>query len=279
MTTCCDEGQAEVIEFLRPDRNDQNVFVTNLPKTLTDSAKYEQLSSIFSQFGLIYEVQVLESAFPAPEQGLEESSSTGADSSVNKGSKTGDEPAFCHYAFVTFYSALAAARAIRSLHQQWMVDGHVLRVQRGASQQAPARNSVHLYVSECRKLANHYLGFNGWSSKIIKLESFSVPDAATLDLLADLADEAEDSATFVPGQDQLCYSCVMQLTFPQHHITCHGCGTATVRPPKDDGIAGPIVSAGYAKKGCPAACHRRCVQSHRAGCAAFWQGSHRTDQR
>ena len=36
--TACND--IEIVEFLRPDKNEQNVFVTNLPKTLTESAKY-----------------------------------------------------------------------------------------------------------------------------------------------------------------------------------------------------------------------------------------------
>ena len=61
------------------------------------------------------------------------------------------------------------------LHNNLMVGGKPCKVRRSTRTKSAAE--VPLPVSKCEELANHYLGFNGWSSELIyhRLEEVS-PD-------------------------------------------------------------------------------------------------------
>ncbi|KAK6311448.1 hypothetical protein J4Q44_G00171120 [Coregonus suidteri] len=76
--------------------------------------------------------------------------------------------------------------------------------------------SKPLSHSKCQDLANHYLGFNGWSTHIVTLKDISN------------CDNAGRSST-TPGDPQeitLKYGCIMEVTFPQHGLSCRGVGMA-----------------------------------------------------
>ena len=61
------------------------------------------------------------------------------------------------------------------LHNNLMVGGKPCKVRRSTRTKSAAE--IPLPVSKCEELANHYLGFNGWSSELIyhRLEEVS-PD-------------------------------------------------------------------------------------------------------
>ena len=69
----------------------------------------------------------------------------------------------------------SANRARLFLHNNLMVGGKPCKVRRSTRTKSAAE--VPLPVSKCEELANHYLGFNGWSSELIyhRLEEVS-PD-------------------------------------------------------------------------------------------------------
>ncbi|CAB1341538.1 unnamed protein product, partial [Coregonus sp. 'balchen'] len=93
------------------------------------------------------------------------------------------EPGF--YALVKDFSAAQASKAQRATHLKL------------STKQYPnfLHNSKPLSHSKCQDLANHYLGFNGWSTHIVT-------------------------------EITLKYGCIMEVTFPQHGLSCRGVGMA-----------------------------------------------------
>ncbi|XP_031756350.1 RAD52 motif-containing protein 1 isoform X3 [Xenopus tropicalis] len=73
--------------------------------------------------------------------------------------------------------------------------------------------SLSLNSSKCQDLANHYLGFNGWSKKIIALQNISG------------LDEAEDEGE-VQEKTKLRYLCLLEVGLPGHGIRSRGVGVA-----------------------------------------------------
>nr|KAG5701300.1 hypothetical protein BaRGS_020662 [Batillaria attramentaria] len=64
-----------------------------------------------------------------------------------------------------------------------------------------------LYVSKCQELANFYLGFNGWSSTIKRME------------------EDKDAVAHNPSEPpQIRFFCVVELSFPKQGVTTQGLG-------------------------------------------------------
>ncbi|KAK3722069.1 hypothetical protein QZH41_019828 [Actinostola sp. cb2023] len=50
----------ELIEFFRPSKNVNNLYVTNISKDLSEEEAQCKLFKMFSKFGLLYEVQVFD---------------------------------------------------------------------------------------------------------------------------------------------------------------------------------------------------------------------------
>ncbi|XP_064381857.1 RAD52 motif-containing protein 1-like [Halichondria panicea] len=128
----------DVIRFQRPQRSDQSLFVSNLPSEVSSDELWASLHSAFSQFGLVHKITI-------PDKGDHK------------------------YGFVSFYSSYSCSSAQRCLDKQLILAGHTLRVvccrERAVGPISP------LHISDCVALANHYLGFNGWSSSITSLTS------------------------------------------------------------------------------------------------------------
>ncbi|XP_038051410.1 RAD52 motif-containing protein 1-like [Patiria miniata] len=155
----------DIVEFARPHTKDKNLYVTGISNRLTEEAVIAKLHHIFSQFGLLYEVQVLGSGPghqpPTPDDNVQtETINVTASSHVGQGGL---------YAFVKYYSTKAASSALQAISGKYMLDGRLLRV-KFANRQKPIENSSQLQFQRCCELANHYLGFNGWSSTIVSLE-------------------------------------------------------------------------------------------------------------
>ncbi|XP_051496407.1 RAD52 motif-containing protein 1 isoform X2 [Apus apus] len=114
------------------------------------------------------------------------------------------------YAIIKFYSAGDASRAQRACHGQSLFQKSPLKVcvctkQKGFQQQALALNS-----NKCQELANHYLGFNGWSSRIITLQNVSGFDC-------------EDEGLGEPLQKPpVKYLCAAEVTLPHHGLRTRG---------------------------------------------------------
>ncbi|XP_017691517.1 PREDICTED: RAD52 motif-containing protein 1 [Lepidothrix coronata] len=111
---------------------------------------------------------------------------------------------------IKFYSAGDASRAQRACNGQRLFQKRPLKVcvcpkQRGIQQQAPALSS-----NKCQELANHYLGFNGWSSRIITLQKVSALDGEN--------EELGQSSQ----QGSVKFLCALELTLPQHGVCSRG---------------------------------------------------------
>ncbi|KPP71551.1 hypothetical protein Z043_109518 [Scleropages formosus] len=169
----------------------------------------ESLWSFFSRFGAIYWLKVSPHAAVA-------------------------RPAFS--AVVKFYSAAQASRAQRGASEEplfhksplkasaekscwrfWRLcyaKHHILQYfimwVRLCTKQYPAdfHNIRPLSVTKCQQLANYYLGFNGWSSRVVTLKSICDNDDC--------------------GEPQTCtvlkYGCIVELNFPLHAVRCRGVG-------------------------------------------------------
>ncbi|XP_026882542.2 RAD52 motif-containing protein 1 isoform X4 [Electrophorus electricus] len=68
--------------------------------------------------------------------------------------------------------------------------------------------------AKCLDLANHYLGYNGWSTRIVTLKE-----------LSDYTAVSGNSDAQAQGK-LLKFGCVVELTIPQHGVTCRGVGVA-----------------------------------------------------
>ncbi|KAL4657823.1 RAD52 motif-containing protein 1 isoform X1 [Arapaima gigas] len=181
---------AEVIEFRVPTENNKTLFVWDIPARFSEANIYESLWSFFSGFGAIYWLKVCPNAAVAP-------------------------PGF--YAVVKMFSAAHALRAQRAAGGQVLTYVHliwrpsVLQVRLCAKQYPAGFHSVRpLSAAKCQQLANYYLGFNGWSSKIITLKNISGGENPG---------EARAGAIVK-------YGCVVELSFPQRGAGCRGVGVA-----------------------------------------------------
>ncbi|NXA43004.1 RDM1 protein, partial [Eudromia elegans] len=119
----------------------------------------------------------------------------------------------CH-AVLRFYSCRDARRAQRACDGQRLFQKAPLKVCVCTKQRAPQRPGLPLSSSKCQELANHYLGFNGWSSRIITLQNVSGFD-----------DENEQTGETLQKQT-LRYLCAVEVTIPKHGVRSRGVGLA-----------------------------------------------------
>ncbi|XP_061080903.1 RAD52 motif-containing protein 1 isoform X2 [Conger conger] len=178
--------EADVIEFKVPTENNKTLFIWDILPTLPEAFIYESICGIFSGFGALYLVKVCPNAAVA-------------------------EPGF--YAIVKYYSSAQASKAQRATDGKSLFQESPLKV-RLCTRQNPAFSSEvrPLSNSKCQELANRYLGFNGWSSRIITLQDLSGGD-----------DGCSDTETQALA---LKFGCIVELAFPPHRSTCRGVGVA-----------------------------------------------------
>jgi len=150
------DSSVELIEFFRPHKNEVNLYVTNISRRLEKEVVQVKLLKIFSQFGLVYEVQVIDSS---------DSSEAPEESTVN----CSDLNYSSLYAFVKFYSARAAKKAKERISGKRLLGGQLLKVQFAQRKKFTEVVRHPLYMAKCTVLANHYFGFNGWSTKIVQV--------------------------------------------------------------------------------------------------------------
>ncbi|RXN21147.1 RAD52 motif-containing 1 [Labeo rohita] len=122
------------------------------------------------------------------------------------------EPGF--YALVKFYSSAQASKAQRATDKQCLFQSSPLKVRLSTKQNLSFYSSKPLSLSKCQNLANHYLGFGGWSTRIVTLKDISnCVDAGC-------QEETDDQSVLLK------YGCIAELTFPQHRMSCQGVGVA-----------------------------------------------------
>ncbi|XP_049332118.1 RAD52 motif-containing protein 1 [Astyanax mexicanus] len=182
------EIEVEVIEFRVPAENNKTIFIWDIQTGFSEAFIYEALWSVYSAFGALYLLKVCPNAAVAT-------------------------PGF--YAMVKFYSSAHASKAQRATDKQCLFQSSPVKV-RLSTKQNPNLffGGQSLSHARCQNLANHYLGFNGWSTRIVTLKDISK-----------CADAGWSLHTASQGE-LLKYGCVAELTFPQYGVTCRGVGVA-----------------------------------------------------
>ncbi|XP_072212692.1 RAD52 motif-containing protein 1 isoform X1 [Excalfactoria chinensis] len=171
---------AEVLQFRVPAGSAQTLLVWGLePKPGLEHS----LFSVFSKYGLLYSVRAHSNAAVAGPG--------------------------C-YAIIKFYSAADASRAQQACNGQRLFQSSPLKVCVGTKQKGFQQQVLALNSNKCQELANHYLGFNGWSSRIITLQNVSGFD-----------DENEEVGKKPPS---VRYLCAVEVTLPNHGVHSRGVG-------------------------------------------------------
>ncbi|NXY86703.1 RDM1 protein, partial [Alcedo cyanopectus] len=172
---------AEVVEFRVPMGSARTLLVWGLEP---EPGLEHSLFSVFSTFGPLYSVRVHSNAAVA-----------------GPGS----------YAILKFYSTGDASRAQRACNGQRLFQKSPLKVCVCTKQRESFQHQVFaLNSTKCQELANHYLGFNGWSSRIITLQNVSGFD-----------DENEEVERTIQKQS-VKYLCALEVTLPQHGVRSRG---------------------------------------------------------
>ncbi|XP_077413534.1 RAD52 motif-containing protein 1 isoform X2 [Vanacampus margaritifer] len=173
--------ELDLLEFLVPVENNKTLFVWNITPDLTEAHIHERLHEIFSSFGPLYLVKV-HSNDPLSSPGFN--------------------------GMIKFYSAAQARKAQQSTDGSMLFQNTPLKVKL-SSKQTPhfLSRSRPLSHARCVDLANHCLGFNGWTCDIIALK--------------ELPDEEEDKAD-VSGQVRVKLGCVVEISFPRHGVSTRG---------------------------------------------------------
>ncbi|KAI2666457.1 RAD52 motif-containing protein 1 [Labeo rohita] len=175
--------EVDIIEFKVPLENNKTIFVWDIQPSFSEAYIYESLWRVYSAFGALYLLKVCPNATVA-------------------------EPGF--YALVKFYSSAQASKAQRATDKQCLFQSSPLKVRLSTKQNLSFYSSKPLSLSKCQNLANHYLGFGGWSTRIVTLKDISnCVDAGC-------QEETDDQSVLLK------YGCIAELTFPQHRMSCQG---------------------------------------------------------
>ncbi|XP_038594779.1 RAD52 motif-containing protein 1-like [Micropterus salmoides] len=171
--------EVDILEFHVPVENNKTLFVWDIQPSNTEAQIYDGLDRVFSSFGPLYLLKVCPNAPLNP-------------------------PGF--YALIKFYSAAQASKAQRRTDGRSLFQSSPLKV-RLSSKHTPhflSDRSRPLSHARCLELANHYLGFNGWTSDIITLKELTNEE------------EEEEGGGRVR---RLRLGCLLQLSFPHHGQT------------------------------------------------------------
>ncbi|KAL7976924.1 hypothetical protein Chor_008873 [Crotalus horridus] len=140
---------AEIVEFRVPSGNDRTLLVLGLESDASEANSFmclpffplqHALYLTFSAFGLLHSVR-LHRNVPVAGPG--------------------------YYAFVKFYSARDASRAQQACNGRSLFQKTALKICICTRQRALTKQTLPLNIHKSQELANYYLGFNGWSSRII----------------------------------------------------------------------------------------------------------------
>nr|XP_046270224.1 RAD52 motif-containing protein 1 isoform X2 [Scatophagus argus] len=170
--------EVDILKFQVPVAANKTLFVWDIQPSHTETQIYDRLYGVFSSFGPLYLLKVCPNGSLSP-------------------------PGF--YALIKFYSAAQASEAQRQTDGRSLFQSSPLKVTL-SSKQAPhflSDSSRPLSHARCMELANHCLGFNGWTSDIITLK--------------ELTNEEEEEGG---GRwRRLRFGCLLQLSFPHHGQT------------------------------------------------------------
>ncbi|XP_031735844.1 RAD52 motif-containing protein 1-like isoform X1 [Anarrhichthys ocellatus] len=177
--------EVDVLEFKVPVQNNKTLFVWDIQPSHTQDQVYVRLLDVFSSFGPLYLLKVSPNSAPNP-------------------------PGF--YALIKFYSTAQASKALRQTDGQTLFQNSPLKV-RLSSRQTPhflSDSSRPLSHARCLELANHCLGFNGWTSDIITLKELTNEEEK---------ERGEEDDEGGGRWRRLKFGCVLQLSFPHHGQT------------------------------------------------------------
>ncbi|XP_042372852.1 RAD52 motif-containing protein 1 [Plectropomus leopardus] len=173
--------EVDVLEFRVPVESNKTLFVWDIQPSQPEAQIYDGLHRVFSFFGPLHLLKVCPNAALGP-------------------------PGF--YALIKFYSAAQASEAQRQTDGRPLIQNAPLKV-RLSSRQTPhflSDGCRPLSHARCLELANHCLGFNGWTSDIIALK--------------ELTNEEEEGEEEGGGRRRrLKFGCLLQLRFPRHGQT------------------------------------------------------------
>ncbi|MBN3271572.1 RDM1 protein, partial [Polyodon spathula] len=181
--------EADLVEFKVPVENNKTLFVWNILPKFSEAEIYNSVEEVFSNYGPLYSVRVCRNAAVA-------------------------EPGY--YAIVKYYSAAQASKAQVTTNGKGIFQESPLKVRLCTKQNATFQQRfTYLRSAKCQELANHYLGFNGWSSRIVTLKDISQTN------------EQEDKDPVLGTQtNNLKYGCIIELIFHNYGVCCRGVGVA-----------------------------------------------------
>ncbi|XP_031735851.1 RAD52 motif-containing protein 1-like isoform X2 [Anarrhichthys ocellatus] len=187
----CDGGRRPGVQSPGPEQQDAvrvgHPAISHPGSGLRESTWGVQvrLLDVFSSFGPLYLLKVSPNSAPNP-------------------------PGF--YALIKFYSTAQASKALRQTDGQTLFQNSPLKV-RLSSRQTPhflSDSSRPLSHARCLELANHCLGFNGWTSDIITLKELTNEEEK---------ERGEEDDEGGGRWRRLKFGCVLQLSFPHHGQT------------------------------------------------------------
>ncbi|KAM6913968.1 RAD52 motif-containing protein 1 [Lycodopsis pacificus] len=177
--------EVDVLEFKVPIENNKTLFVWDIQPSHTQDQVYVRLLDVFSSFGPLYLLKVSPNSAANP-------------------------PGF--YALIKFYSAAQASKALRQTDGRTLFQNSPLKV-RLSSRQTPhflSDSSRPLSHARCLELADHCLGFNGWTSDIITLKELTNEEEK---------ERGEEDDEGGGRWRRLKFGCLLQLSFPHHGQT------------------------------------------------------------
>ncbi|KAG9474419.1 RAD52 motif-containing protein 1 [Eleutherodactylus coqui] len=199
----------EVLSFTIPVECNKIVFVWNITARIPEGVIYRSIEKSFSHFGPLYSLKLLPNASVA-------------------------EPGY--YAVIKYFSAHSAKRAQAACDKKNAFQDTPLKVQICIKQKGFPYKSLELYSHRCEELANYYLGFNGWSKRIITLQNISGLD-----------DDSEEES--VPQEHaKLKYLSVVQVTLPHHGVCSRGVGVAVESIEKQNDRLEYVLKSGKVQK-------------------------------
>ncbi|XP_018416338.1 PREDICTED: RAD52 motif-containing protein 1 [Nanorana parkeri] len=179
--------EPEVVSFTVPKESNKVVFVWNISAQLSEGETYWSLMKAFSPFGPLYSLKLFPNAGVA-------------------------DPGY--YAVVRYFTSGSAKKAHAACDRKSLFQDSPLKVQVCNRKKSLQFKSLELYGYKCQELANYYLGFNGWSKRVIALQNISGLDV-----------EAEEEAS--PQEPaRLRYLCVVEVTIHDGEIRSRGVGVA-----------------------------------------------------
>lgn len=186
------ELEVDVLEFRVPTENNKTLFVWDILPDHSEAYVYEGIWNVFSAFGALYLVKVCSNAALA-------------------------EPGF--YAMVKFYSATQASKAQKATDKTCLFQRSPVKVRLSTKVNSAFQlNPKPLSHARCQELANHYIGFNGWSTKILTIKDFSSCSRARTSIDGLLEGDGGNHELFLK------YGCMVEVTFPQYGTSCRGIG-------------------------------------------------------